>query len=73
MLGRMEEGLKPVSLTALPGKPRGHVDERTGEIFVSPAAAGKLRRAGCVFATVDVYVDGRWRNLILGSHFGAPT
>lgn len=69
----MEEGLKPVSLKALPGQPRGHIDERSGEIFISAAAASKLRRAGCVFSTVEVYVDGRWRNLILGSNFGEPT
>ena len=65
----MVPGLLPVTLSLLPGKPKGFVDERDGQIFVSPAIARQLRHIGCEFSTVDVYVDGRWRQQILGAVF----
>lgn len=65
----MEPGLKPVVLKQLPGHPVGAVDERSGEIFVSPSVAKKLRAQGCIFNSIEVYVDGRWRQLIVGSRF----
>lgn len=68
----MEQGLKPVFLTAVPGAPPAAVDERNGQIFISPAVGKRMRRQGMLFSTVDVYIDGRWRQQIIGADFTRP-
>lgn len=63
------QGLRAVVLKQLPGKPKGYVDDRTKEIFLNTSVVKALRTAGCTFPSVEVYVDGRWRHLVVGSRF----